>query len=266
MTGLSTARHVRWLAVIGWCLIASGIPMPGIARQSDRHSPSKDRSRPFPCMDSPCGCGTAEQCFSSCCCHSPAERLAWARAHGLDVGLLTALEDLVAACPNPSDPTAERPHAARPSEGTPVDGHHGESCCGTVSPPCCESPTTKTAVGGSCAKARRQAADSTAATGVRDRGGDRAFLGRTSADDADPSRTNSGTPAPAPAGGGIVLRAMLACQGVIPGLGSGEVPLPAPAVGWQDDCAPWGAAPTIDDVATGHAARPELPPPRRVAA
>ena len=34
-------------------------------------------------MQSPCGCSTAEQCYASCCCHTPAERRAWAKARGL---------------------------------------------------------------------------------------------------------------------------------------------------------------------------------------
>jgi hypothetical protein len=34
-------------------------------------------------MAGSCGCKTAEQCWRSCCCHSLAERLAWARARGI---------------------------------------------------------------------------------------------------------------------------------------------------------------------------------------
>src|SRR5205814_409462 len=39
----------------------------------------KDKSQPFPCMNSPCGCRSAEECWRHCCCHSLAERMAWAR-------------------------------------------------------------------------------------------------------------------------------------------------------------------------------------------
>jgi hypothetical protein len=35
----------------------------------------------FPCQGRACGCQTAEQCWRGCCCHTVAERLAWARAH-----------------------------------------------------------------------------------------------------------------------------------------------------------------------------------------
>lgn len=40
-------------------------------------------AEPYPCQHCPCGCLTAEQCWSSCCCHTVEERLAFARKHGL---------------------------------------------------------------------------------------------------------------------------------------------------------------------------------------
>ena len=47
-------------------------------------SPSrKDTSQPFPCMNNPCGCETAEQCWRGCCCLTAEQRWAWAEAHGI---------------------------------------------------------------------------------------------------------------------------------------------------------------------------------------
>jgi hypothetical protein len=43
----------------------------------------KDTSQPFPCQDHACGCRTAEQCWTSCCCFTPEERWAWADAHNV---------------------------------------------------------------------------------------------------------------------------------------------------------------------------------------
>ena len=43
----------------------------------------KQTSLPFPCQDSPCGCKTAEQCWTNCCCKTPAQRLAWAKSNGV---------------------------------------------------------------------------------------------------------------------------------------------------------------------------------------
>jgi hypothetical protein len=62
-----------WFSLAVYLLVASGLPIrvPG--------ADEKDLSQPFPCMDCPCGCRNAEQCWRSCCCHTLAERLAWAR-------------------------------------------------------------------------------------------------------------------------------------------------------------------------------------------
>ena len=94
-------RITTWCAVWGYVLLASGLPLPfgavqpvgaGAASEAaGKRLAAKDRSQPFPCMDKPCGCATAEQCFTSCCCHTPAETLAWARARGLEPAVLEAL-------------------------------------------------------------------------------------------------------------------------------------------------------------------------------
>lgn len=47
------------------------------------HVAPKDRSIPFPCQDSVCGCRDAESCWRSCCCHTHAERAAWALERGI---------------------------------------------------------------------------------------------------------------------------------------------------------------------------------------
>ena len=97
-------RITTWLAILGYTLVASGMPLPfGAVSPSAPESPAakrlagKDRSRPFPCMDKPCGCATAEQCFTRCCCNTPAETLAWARAHAVEPAVLDALARRVAS-------------------------------------------------------------------------------------------------------------------------------------------------------------------------
>jgi hypothetical protein len=52
-----------------------GIPLPGTVK--------KQSSEPFPCMNCPCGCKTAEKCWRDCCCHTLTEKLAWARDNGV---------------------------------------------------------------------------------------------------------------------------------------------------------------------------------------
>ena len=112
-------RVVTWLAIAGYGLIVSGLPLPfgpTASVTASRSLPGKDRSRPFPCMDSPCGCATAEQCFANCCCHSPGERLAWARSHGVEPAVLAALE-----------------HRAKPS-----DRAVSKNCCSSAPRDCGE--------------------------------------------------------------------------------------------------------------------------------
>lgn len=46
-------------------------------------SVDKDSSQPFPCQNRPCGCKAATQCWTSCCCFSAAEKLAWAERNGV---------------------------------------------------------------------------------------------------------------------------------------------------------------------------------------
>jgi len=60
-------RITTWLAILGYTLVASGLPLPlggvGVPAARDtattKRLAAKDRSRPFPCMDKPCGCDTA---------------------------------------------------------------------------------------------------------------------------------------------------------------------------------------------------------------
>lgn len=54
-----------------------GFPLPTA-------TPEKDRSRPFPCQDRPCGCRSAEQCWRGCCCFTMQQKLAWAKEHGVE--------------------------------------------------------------------------------------------------------------------------------------------------------------------------------------
>ncbi len=60
-------------------LTATGIFVP-IAGSSS----GKDASQPFPCLDRPCGCRNADQCWHHCCCFTMREKVAWARAHGIE--------------------------------------------------------------------------------------------------------------------------------------------------------------------------------------
>ena len=65
---------LRWIAAIGYLVLAIGVPI-SIPRSA------KNTSELYPCMNHPCGCPSAEDCWRHCCCFTLTERLAWAREH-----------------------------------------------------------------------------------------------------------------------------------------------------------------------------------------
>jgi hypothetical protein len=69
-------RSARAALLVAYAITAAGVPLPAgnLAQKSGEL---------FPCSDCACGCASAEQCWRSCCCHSLAERMAWARVHGV---------------------------------------------------------------------------------------------------------------------------------------------------------------------------------------
>jgi hypothetical protein len=105
------------VVLLGVLLGIAGTPMVRIAR--------KDRSRPYPCQDRPCGCASADECWHHCCCMNNKEKLVWARDHGV-----APPEFVVAAA------------AREDHEPTPVCDR-GEGCQSAASQhderPCCRS-------------------------------------------------------------------------------------------------------------------------------
>jgi hypothetical protein len=221
-----------WLILLGYAAVISGIPLPiggsgaALDAAAGRRMAGKDRSRPFPCMDKPCGCATAEQCFENCCCHTPAQRLAWARSHDVEAAVLAALERRVAA--------AEHPAA------------HGESCCAAKSKHSPRPAPLHERVDVCDAYASLAAAPA-ADTCPDAAGADAPATDRV----AMSSRT-------------VVLREMLACGGVAAGWLAAGVSLPPPAhvAAIVTVSPPTAALVFIDAVAEGRRPLPDLPPPR----
>jgi hypothetical protein len=54
---------------------------------------SKPSGTPFPCQNSSCGCQTAEQCWTSCCCLKPSQRARWAQEKGITPPSYAILSD-----------------------------------------------------------------------------------------------------------------------------------------------------------------------------
>lgn len=221
-----------WLALAGYVLVASGIPLPLGERATQqgtavaRRLAGKDRSRPFPCMNKPCGCATARQCFTKCCCNTPAETLRWARAHGVEPDVLAALE--------------RRAGMASTVNVAAAAGDRG--CCIVATKPresCCATDRETLAQDREPARAE----DEVAQRSELAHGGEVATEGEGTA--------------------GLSLRAMLACGGIVAEWLVVGAALPPPVVELAERLVVVERRGAVDGEATGSRAAPEAPPPRR---
>jgi hypothetical protein len=72
-----SARRVGVVvALVAYLAAAVGFPVPAASDKGD--------GVPFPCMNHPCGCRSAEQCWRGCCCLTVEERWDWAREHNVE--------------------------------------------------------------------------------------------------------------------------------------------------------------------------------------
>ena len=122
-----------------YVVTAAGVPLP-----SGNHVHKSGEL--FPCATSPCGCASAEQCWRSCCCHTLAERFAWAREHGVrppEYAIAAAMRGgvdvawlLTTAAPGSAggskcDPPQVCANTAKPPAEPGADGRvsTGRACC-----------------------------------------------------------------------------------------------------------------------------------------
>lgn len=234
--GSSASRTVTWLMLAAYAAVVSGVPLPIAGSPPAAGSPTaerladKDRSRPFPCMDKPCGCATAEQCFSTCCCNSPAELLAWAETNHVDPATLLVLRRRVATAAPASDRS---------------------SCCSSTaaSTSCCDSVTEAPAPDDCRACQSRAAAPSCSATAEPD-------------PIDQPAPVEDGTSAPMPSKV-ISLKAMLACGGVLAGWTAAVTSLPPPATLRCESCMRLvGMISITDEIGRSVDPLRDAPPPR----
>lgn len=119
-------RGVCVLLLIAFVVTAAGIPLPagrGLQKSGEL----------FPCAQSSCGCATADQCWRSCCCHTLAERIIWARDHGVQPPAYVVAR---ANREGISLAAVEGPEQSR------TDHQPGPSCCAkgaSKTPSCCET-------------------------------------------------------------------------------------------------------------------------------
>jgi hypothetical protein len=228
-------RVVAWAMLGLYGLVASGLPLPVMSPPAGtaaaRKLAGKDRSQPFPCMDKACGCDSAERCFTNCCCHTPAETLRWAKARGIDPAVIAALQRRVAAA-TPAPPAGSC--CAAKQEAKP-------SCCTAAVPP---KP--------SCCAADEDDARGAAAVCSEDES-----LANDSAPGFEPPADEE------PATKVVILRAMLACGGIVAQWAAACVSLPPPEI--MTCPFPWPCIGTVtvrDEVSFGTGGPPDLPPPR----
>ena len=236
-------RITTWLAILGYTLVASGLPLPfGMIAPAASDSPAakrlagKDRTRPFPCMDKPCGCATAEQCFTSCCCNTPAETLAWAKAHAVEPAVLAALERRVASG---SQMVAKATKSSCCSSKAPVDE---ASCC--TAKPSAHAVVENVEAHELCSDYQLLAAAPTAV-------------------ESKPEEIPADRQAqPEPRAKSVTLRAMLACGGIVAEWFAAGAALPPPRLEVSlvmhvlDVCTPG------DEAGESLAVSPAAPPPR----
>jgi len=184
-------------------------------------------------MDKPCGCATAEQCFASCCCHTPAQRLAWARAHRVAPAVVAALEHLVQR-------EAVATVAAQAFASAP------QSSCSRAAPACC-------AAGGEAALAVGPECCADANTPLPPT--PEAASSTSSQPESAPSRPEKD------AFKTVSLRAMLACGGIVAQwcvAGAALPPLPGEGVLALEMVE---RIALVDESAAGILAPPAVPPP-----
>ena len=86
---LLTRKAVAWSLLVCFCVAIFPLPLPSFEIASSELTES------YPCKGGACGCKTAEQCWTSCCCNSPSQRLAWAVKRNVTPPAYAVLEDTV---------------------------------------------------------------------------------------------------------------------------------------------------------------------------
>jgi hypothetical protein len=135
LRSLSFALQHRWprwrprvspRAIVALLLLASqAVLITGLPLPREPATAGKDSAVPYPCMHRPCGCRTAEQCWTKCCCFTPRERLAWAKKNGVqppDYAVLASNDDGL-------EPPADEAGQADACCLTQAESGHSELAC-----------------------------------------------------------------------------------------------------------------------------------------
>lgn len=130
-------KATLWVMLVVFAL--SALPLP-IAIPFQTMDPTTD-STPFPCQGGACGCRDAKTCWTSCCCRTPKERLAWAKEQGIKPPSYAILSH--------DDHKTESKVLGKKSANKGL----ARSCCSSKSEDCCSKAPDKVA---SCCKPDKQ--------------------------------------------------------------------------------------------------------------
>lgn len=134
-------KATLWVMLV--LFACSALPLPVIL-PDQTPGPTID-STPYPCQGGTCGCRDAKTCWTSCCCRTPAERLAWASEQGIEPPSYAI---------RPSDAFVDEPVVLIKRE---ISKKPARACCLSKTDSCC----SKTAEGTSSCKSSDSRAETT---------------------------------------------------------------------------------------------------------
>jgi hypothetical protein len=109
-------RPIAAILLLGVLVEIAGMPVVVTRR--------KDRSRPYPCQNNPCGCASADECWHHCCCMNNRQKVAWARAHDV-----TPPDFVVAAAEREGDEPQQVCNNEECCETAACSNHEERACC-----------------------------------------------------------------------------------------------------------------------------------------
>ncbi|QDT18235.1 hypothetical protein CA12_43760 [Alienimonas californiensis] len=113
------------------CQLPAPLPVPAAAI-------GKDRTELYPCRDRACGCGSAEACWTGCCCFTNVQKVAWARANNV------AIPAFVHDAAKQETRDVKQEAAAKPQSSCCAKPAAKASCCGGADD-CCDAKSEPTA-------------------------------------------------------------------------------------------------------------------------
>lgn len=129
-------RRVRWrlLVLVAYLVAAVGFPMPAGPISHEL----------YPCRGRPCGCKSAFECWTGCCCFSAEERVLWALAHDVAIPDYAVLPP-----PDVMDRLLQTPIGQAVESRSLAHRCQSNGCCETQNPTrkdeaadtCCPDPT-----------------------------------------------------------------------------------------------------------------------------